>query len=79
MEVVQCDLLADKGGGLQMRTFALFGAKNNSLKFKVCPHGQGEGQFFAILYGRLLWAPLMCLIETQIGVQCRDRPISFLF
>jgi len=33
---------ADKiEGGLQMRTFALFGASDFS-KFMVCPHGQGR-------------------------------------
>jgi len=70
--VVQCRHFADKEEGvLQMRTSALFGAKNLDFsKFLLCSHEQegrglsqcgyfadkeGGGQFFAILCGRLFW------------------------
>jgi len=51
---VQCG----QGGGLQMRTSALFGVKNSGF-FEIYGGSariMGEkGQFFAILCGRLLW------------------------
>jgi len=45
------------GGGPSYWTFSLLAQKpSNFSKFVMCPHGQGgRGQFFAILYGRLLW------------------------
>jgi len=71
-----------KGGGrvLQMRTSALFDAKNiGFLKFMVCQHGQRGlsqcghfvdkgrgGQIFAILCGRLLWTAPLYSFQTVL-------------
>jgi len=76
----QCKHFADGGGGLQMRTSALFGAETSDFsKLKMCPQGQrrwwlsqcvyfatrGRGQFFAILCGRLLRTAPYC-ISTRL-------------
>jgi len=62
---VQCGHFADKRGVgvLQLRTSALFGAKNSDFsKSMVCPHGQGgRGVNFSrfFFYGR----PLMIIVS----------------
>jgi len=55
--LVQC---GQGRGCFLMQTSALFGAKfTGFLKFMLCPHGQGRGQFFVILCGRLYGRPLI--------------------
>jgi len=75
--LIQCGHFSDKGV-LQMRTSALFCAKNLS-KFMVCPHEQGGkrvvepiqrgegGQFFSILCGRPLWTALNAFVYSRDG------------